>query len=136
MRNNCGSIFCIIALLLTAFCCTTFSGCGDDDDDIVNNDASDDVSISIPLPSLVVSPDQYRGDKVEVLGQIVTVGSEDTSFLVLLMNGKSSIICEFPTINQAPPSQLEEEQWVTISGKVDILAGITLLRECEVKEDK
>ena len=36
--------------------------CGNDDD-IVNNNASDDVGISVLLPSLVVSPDQYRGEK-------------------------------------------------------------------------
>lgn len=114
MKHDCGKTVCIIALLLTAFCSTTLLGCGDRE---------------VSLTTLVESPDEYKNGKVRVSGQVIGIEERDTTFLVLLESVNSSLICEF----QDKPS-LELKQVVIISGKVDILAGITFLRECEVKE--
>ena len=122
MKNNYGKIGCIIGLLLTTFCGITLSGCGDE---------------NVSLTALVTDPEQYKEDRIEVYGQIVAIGSESTSFLVLLASDDnsvddSSLICEF--LKDELRSFPVEGQRVTISGKVDILAGITLLRECRFVE--
>lgn len=113
---------CMITLFLTVSCGITLSGCGDE---------------NVGLSTLVESPYQYKGDKVEVFGEIVDTKLDDTSFLVLLecadCPGEPSLICEF-LIDQSPLPKLQDGQWVTISGTVDVLAGIVLLRDCRVVE--
>lgn len=117
MKNNYGNTSCIIALLLTTFCGITLSGCGDE---------------NVPLNALVEDPEQHKGDRKEVFGQVADTKLEDNSFLVLLKNDDSSLICEF--LKDKQRSFPVEGQWVTISGEVDILAGIIFLRDCEVVE--
>lgn len=119
MKNNYGKTGCILALLLTTFCGITLSGCGDE---------------HVELPTLVEDPEQYRGDEIEVQGVIVSVESEeeDESLLILLRDSDAVLICEF--LKNEHQDSLEEGNVVTISGKVDILAGITLLRECRLVE--
>ena len=122
MKDNYGRTSWIILLLLTVFCSAILSGCSND---------------NVTLNSLVASPDQHIKNKVKVFGQVADTRLEDTSFLVLLVETDSpdtpSLICEF-LINQSTPPKLQLKQWVTISGKVDVLAGIIFLRECRLVE--
>ena len=123
MKNNYGKTGCIIALILTTFCGIIFSGCGDE---------------SVNIPTLVESPEQYMEDKIKVQGVVESIRPKDRkleegeTLLVLLKNLDSSIICEFLTDEY--PNRLKEGAPVTVSGTVDILAGITILRECRVVE--
>ena len=122
MKNSYRSTSCIIPFLLMAFSGITLSGCGDD---------------RIALNTLIESPDDYKNKTVEVYGQIVAIESKDKTLLVLIEDNKSggdpSLICEF--LKDEQRGSLSKGSWVLISGKVDILAGVTLLRECEIKED-
>lgn len=141
MRHYHRSTVCIIALLLTAFCYITFSGCGGDDDDrdeqtsVIQPHPSRGVD-SVLISSLVESPDHYKGNTIEVSGEIDAAGFEGGSFLVLLKESEDSLICELSKedVNLEEYSQLEDAQSVTILGEFDILAGILFLRECEVKQ--
>ena len=137
MKSNYGNMVCIMGLLLTALGSIVFSGCGDDDEPSVGVGPSTTVvssgePISVPLPKLVASPNEYKGQTVKVYGKATNTEQGDTTFLVLIVIDDYGIICEFLTTD---PQPLSLENYVTISGKVDILAGITFLRECEIKED-
>lgn len=120
MKANYEKIDSIVPFLLMAFCGITLSGCGDD---------------SITVSKLFTESDEYeKGNKIKVDGQIVDIQLEGTSFLVLLSDDNSGdapiLICEFLEVNQE--GFPVKGQRVTISGKVDILAGITFLRECRL----
>jgi hypothetical protein len=117
MKNLNGITYCIIAILLTAISSIVLFGCGDE---------------SVSASTLVEIPERFRGDRVEVFGEISDIETEGRSLLVALeVDDKPDLICEF-SVDKPPPFQLKEGQWITISGKVDIIGEIPILRECRV----
>ena len=116
MKNLNGITCCIIAILLTAISSIVLFGCGDE---------------SVSASTLVEIPERFRGDRVEVFGEISNIEAEGRSLLVALEVDGPDLICEF-SIDKPPPFQLKEGQWITISGKVDIIGERPILRECRV----
>ena len=94
----------------------------------------------VTIKALFETPASYFGEKVQVHGEIFAIEMLGEGFI-----GASAIVrispaddfsaellrCEFPR-NNPPPSTLEKEQRVTISGKVDAIEGNIVLRECSV----
>lgn len=131
MRNIDRPLYFISAIFLATFGSLTLAGCG-----AKQVAAAERVTIK----TLFEMPESYFGKKVQVHGEIYTIETLGEGFV-----GTSAIVrispaddfsaellrCEFSR-NNPPPSTLEKGQQVTILGKVDVIEGNILIRDCSV----
>ncbi len=131
MRNIYRTIYFTLTILFIVLGSLTFTGCG-------SKQVPADLSVTIEI--LLASPDSYIGERVKVYGDVYTIEIAGGSVV-----GKSVIVrisppdensvellkCEFAR-NSPPPPTLKVGQLVTISGKVDVVEAVVLLRECSI----
>ena len=149
MKDNYDQLFCVVAFL-TTFCGIILSGCGDEDVDvrtstsdnrgvlgsrIIGSSPTSDQEEEVSLIILIANPEEYKGERIRVAGLIVDSISQAGCLLAWLavdhIVNASSVICEFSNDKEHGLPE-DKRKPVTISGKVDILEGITFLRECRL----
>ena len=151
MKDNYAPFFCVVAFL-TIFCGIILSGCGDENADvgtptsgsrgvlgssIIHGTSTSDQENDVSLIILIANPEEYKRKRIKVAGLIVdSISQGDCLFARLAVDhivNASSVICEFSNDKEHGLPE-DRRKPVTISGEVDILEGITILRECHVAE--
>ena len=131
MTNTYQIVYFTLAILFLVLGSLTFTGCG-------SKEVPVDPSITIEV--LFASPDSYIGKRVEVYGDVYTIeiaggGVVGKSIIVRISPPDETSVellkCEFDR-DSPPPPTLKEGQFVTISGRVDIVEAVVLLRECSI----
>lgn len=125
MNTTYRTLYFILATLFIVLGSLTFAGCATE---------------ALTIESLLASPDSYIGKKVEIYGDVYTIeisggGVIGKSVIVRISSPDDTSVkilkCEFPRDNPPPPT-LKEGQLVTISGTVDIVEAVVILRECSI----